>query len=665
MTATSFQKILIANRGEIAMRIIQAVHALDKRAVVVHSEYDKTLPFVTAADEAYSLGYGDLSETYLNGEKIIAIAREAQVDAIHPGYGFLAENASFADSCLKNGLVFIGPSAQAIHLMGDKSSARKTASAIGIPVVDGFDGTIGELTEAKERLPYPVLIKPSAGGGGKGMRIVHSQDGFEESAKEASREAENYFGSGALYVERYLKDPRHIEVQVIADHFGNAVHLYERECSLQRRHQKIIEEAPAVSLTGALRERMTACALQLVREIGYTNAGTVEFLMENGEAFYFLEMNTRIQVEHPVTEMVTGIDLVKEQITISEGNPLSFSQEEVGISGHAIEARIYAEDPLKEFIPSAGRIECFQHDKETRLDTGYTAGQLVEPHYDPLIAKVIVPGSNREEARIGLVNSLKELHLTGLKTNRDFLIALARSEAFVENELHTRYIDQELEGIIRFLSDGRREQPEDMLYCAATLIALQSGSREGGQPSPWLAIGHWRIVPVIVLESEIHTLQVRYELLKGRRSMMFNIEGREHEVYLEHRSGDRYRIRVDHHVLHIWGFTDRSEIILDVDGHMFHFRRPDILDERYIGTGRRGNGKTSGVLLAPLNGRIVQTCAFENDQVKAGEPLVIIESMKTENKILAPFPAAIRKIHVSPGEQVRINQLIITLDPNE
>jgi 3-methylcrotonyl-CoA carboxylase alpha subunit len=666
MTGNNIHKILIANRGEIALRIIRAIHSLDKRAVVIHSEPDRDLPFVTSADEAYTLGSGALADTYLNQEKMIRIAREAHVDAIHPGYGFMAENSSFAAACRENHIQFIGPSPEAIEVMGDKSRARETARKLGLPVLDGMVDDLEGLIRIRETLPYPLLVKPSAGGGGKGMRIVHRAEQFEEAAREAAREAESYFGSGSLYVEKYLEDPRHIEVQVIADNHGHAVHLFERECSLQRRYQKIIEEAPSISVTGKVRDAITASALRLVKGIGYTNAGTVEFLMDSDQAFYFLEMNTRIQVEHPVTEMITGIDLVREQINIAEGHPLSFSQEEVMIRGHSIEARIYSEDPEKNFMPSTGRIGIL-HQPEgpgTRVDSGLAGGCLLEPHYDPLIAKVIVVGSNRDNARNQLISALKEFHITGIKTNRDFLMALVRSESYTENRIHTGFVDSHLEQLLRELEKGRKANPEDVLVPAAALIALRSVHSQQVLPSsPWNIIGHWRIVPEIILQDGDRHYRIRYELLKGRERMKIHLDEHMHEVYLEENAGNDYRIRIDHHVLHIWGTTDRSEVILDVDGHLYSYRRPDILDERYMGSGSETGTEQTDMILAPLSGRIVQINNQEGDEVKKGETLLVIESMKMENKVLAPRQTVLRRSHVSVGEQVRTNQLLFTLDP--
>jgi len=657
-----FQKILIANRGEIALRIIRAVHGMDKHALVVHSDFDSELPFVTESDEAHSLGKGSLAETYLNVDKILQIAEENGVDAIHPGYGFLAENAGFAEACLSKGIHFIGPSPESIRIMGDKARAREKAKELGLPVLEGITGDMEDLDRQKEGFPYPILIKPAAGGGGKGMRIVRHPGDFAEAANGAAREAENYFGSPSLYVEKYLENPRHIEIQVLADHHGNAVHLFERECSIQRRYQKIIEEAPSAAVRPETRAALARSALELVRGIGYTNAGTIEFLMDQQGAYYFLEMNTRIQVEHPVTEMITGIDLVRQQIAIAQGQPLSFGQEDLHISGHAIEARLYAEDPEKEFMPATGRIEVFSLPPEVRVDAGYHSGNLVEPHYDPMIAKLIVHGNSREQARNNLISALKKIHVTGLTTNRDFLIALARTDAFGTNAVHTRYLDQEMESLVNIIRKQRSAYPEYLLLSAATLIALQSGNQNGTRPgSPWDDIGYWRLVPEMRLRDSENDHRIRYELQKGRRRMRLLIGEAFHEVFLESRDGNHYRIRTGQHVLHVWGTTDRSEVHLDVDGHHFSYIRPDVLDERYLEGGRQERGQMTNQIMAPLNGRVVQVNCRNGETLKKGQPLLVIESMKMENKVLAPHELTIEKILVSPGEQIKTNQIIITL----
>ena len=667
MKHNHFHKILVANRGEIALRIIRAIRKLDKVAVVVHSEFDRELPFVTEADEAYSLGDGDLSSTYLNIDKILEVARAAQADAIHPGYGFLSENSAFARACKEAGITFIGPGPEAIDLMGNKSNAREKAKALGLPVLEGITGELDQLIRAREKLPYPLLVKPAGGGGGKGMRIVHSSGQFEAEAREASREALNYFGSGELYVEKFLEAPRHIEVQIIADHHGNTSHLYERECSLQRRYQKIIEEAPSGFISPETREKMTGEALRLVRGIGYTNAGTIEFLVDAGQHFYFLEMNTRIQVEHPVTEMITGVDLVSEQIRIAEGHPLSFTQEELGIEGHAIEARLYAEDPERQFMPSTGRINAFElpQPEGVRIDSGFRTGNLVEPYYDPMLAKIIATGSDREQARQNLIAALKEVRISGLRTNRDFLIGLLRSPVFEENEIHTRLVDQQLDQLLEIIHKEREEQEADTLLSAAALIALQTPpDHKRHRSEPWDSIGHWRLLPEITLANGHRSYRIRVELIKGRSSMRLHFQERHLRVSLERKKGNNYWIRIGAQILKVWGTTDRSEILLDLDGQLFRFRRLDILDRRYIRSSGKTDEREQNEITAPLNGRIVQINIKEGDHVEEGDPLIVIESMKMENKILAGKTAQVKKIGVAVGEHVLANQLMITLVEN-
>ncbi len=664
MRQSNFHRILVANRGEIARRIIRAIRELDKIAVVVHSDFDKDLPFVTEADEAYSLGSGDLSQTYLSIGKILDIAAIAQVDAIHPGYGFLAENAEFAHACQQRKIRFIGPSPEVIRLMGNKSNARNKAFELGIPVLDGEAGTLESLIGSKKMREFPLLIKPSDGGGGKGIRIVQSAKTFESEARKASREALRYFGSGELYVERYLENTRHIEVQVIADNHGNIAHLYERECSIQRRNQKIIEEAPSGSISKKIRDHITTLALKLAEGIGYTNAGTVEFLMNMNQDICFLEMNTRIQVEHPVTEMISGVDLVKEQIKISEGYPLSFTQEDLIIHGHAIEARIYAENPENDFMPSTGRIDTFQvpDNRGVRIDSGFKRGSLVEPYYDPMLAKVVVKGKSRDEARNRLIGALKEVRITGLRTNRDFLIGILRSGHFKENMIHTRFIDEKLDSLLSYDRNNRRSQELGYLLSAATLIALQRNPpSENHLGSAWHTIGHWRILPEIFLLLDREEYRIRYEIQKGRERMRLHLSDQDYKVALERRDNDTYWIRINNQILKVWGATDRSEILLDLDGRLYRLRRMDILDRRFIESSGRENSEGNGKITAPLNGRVVQVNVKEGDTVSEGDPLLVIESMKMENKIQAASGANVEKIQVSVGDQVQTNQILLTL----
>ena len=664
MKGNEFDRILVANRGEIAVRIIRTIREMDKVAMVIYADHDRDLPFVNEADEAYSLGSGDLSQTYLNLEQIMHIAGEARADAIHPGYGFLAENAEFARACEQSGIHFIGPSSEAISLMGHKSRAREIASELGVPVLEGETGDLESLVEKRSKLPYPLLVKPAAGGGGKGMRIVRTAAAFEQEAREAAREAMNYFGSGELYVERFLEGSRHIEVQVIADHHGNRAHLFERECSLQRRYQKVIEEAPSVFISEDTRSGITSAALQLIAGIGYTNAGTVEFLVNRDQDYWFLEMNTRIQVEHPVTESITGIDLVKEQINISQGHALSFTRSEISMEGHALEARIYAEDPMNGFLPSTGCLEAFDlpDGNGIRCDSGYRSGNRIEPWYDPMLAKIIVKGKNREDARRKMIRALKETHISGLPTNRDYLVSLLGSGHFKQNNIHTRLLDTGAEGL---LSTKQKQwsghSPEALLSAAAFISLYNETGINGSTASPWHQIGRWRILQGITLVSDRESYHIKYRSRKGNRQIQLMINDREAEVNLENRKGHQYWLRVNDQLIKVWGITNKSEIFLDMDGHQLMFRRPDISDTRYIRQDKQQNSRTNGEISAPLSGKVVQINVMEGDRVTEGEPMLVIESMKMENKILSDHEAIVEQLVVSVGQQVHTHQILLTL----
>jgi len=664
MKEKEFDRILVANRGEIALRIIRTIHEMEKVAMVIYAEHDRDLPFVTEADEAYSLGSGDLFSTYLNLEEIMHIASVARADAIHPGYGFLAENAEFARACERSGIHFIGPSSEAISLMGNKSRAREIASELGIPVLEGESGNLESLVEKRSGLPYPLLVKPAAGGGGKGMRIVRTAEAFEQEAKEAAREAMSYFGSGELYVERFLEGSRHIEVQVMADHHGNSVHLFERECSLQRRYQKVIEEAPSASIPEDTRRLITSAALELTGGIGYTNAGTVEFLVDPDQDYYFMEMNTRIQVEHPVTESITGIDLVKEQINIAQGHKLSFTRSELSIQGHALEARIYAEDPMNGFLPSTGSLHAFDlpDSNGIRCDRGYRTGNRLEPLYDPMLAKIIVKGKNREDARMKMIMALKETHISGLPTNRDYLMGLLRSGHFIQNNIHTGLLDTETDGLLSSILKERSRQSSETNLAAAAFISLYNDTGStGSTASPWHQIGHWRILPAITLVTDQESHLIKYRVRKENQQLQLQVNDLEILVNLEKRKGNHYWLRVNNRLIKVWGIVNRSEIFLDLDGIQLKFRRPDISDARYIRQYKQQKKRTNGEISAPLSGKVVQINVMEGDRVTEGEPMLVIESMKMENKILSDHEAIVEQLVVSVGQQVHTHQILLTL----
>jgi acetyl-CoA carboxylase, biotin carboxylase subunit len=444
-----FNKILIANRGEIAVRIVRACKELRIKSAAVFSETDKTQLHVRLADEAYLLGPAPSSESYLNISKIITLAKEIGADAIHPGYGFLSENASFIKAVEESGIIFIGPSSASVNLMGSKTEARRTMIENGVPVVPGTIDPISSVEDGKTsagKIGYPILLKASAGGGGKGMKKVEKESEFEKAFLSAQREARKAFNSDLIYIEKYIQDPKHIEVQVIADNYGNYSHIFERECSIQRRHQKIIEEAPSQFVDEETRKKITEAAVKAARACNYTNAGTVEFLMDNNHKFYFLEMNTRVQVEHPVTELITGIDIVKEQILISDGNKLSFSPDELKINGYAIECRLYAEDPQNNFLPSTGVIEFYRPPAGPgiRIDSGYESGSEVTMHYDPLLAKIICWGNSKENALRTMVRALNETVISGVTTNKEFLKEICLNKDFISGNYSINFLEDKL-----------------------------------------------------------------------------------------------------------------------------------------------------------------------------------------------------------------------------
>lgn len=442
-------KLFIANRGEIAVRIIRAARELGWRTVAVYSEADRDAPHTWLADEAYLLGPPEAAQSYLHSARLLEVARHSGATAVHPGYGFLAENADFAAACEDAGLLYIGPTAAVIRQMGSKIHAKQIAVAAEVPVVPGFQAPdmaalLQYAPREAERLGYPLLVKAAAGGGGKGMRLVTDAQALQPALEAGAREAQHAFGDATLLLEKYLPCPRHVEVQILGDHFGNRVHVFERECSIQRRHQKIIEETPSVAVDEALRQRLTSAALRLAAAVNYTNAGTVEFLLDEDGAFYFLEMNTRLQVEHPITELVSGIDLVHQQLRIASGEPLAVTQDSLTQRGHAIECRLYAEDPAQGFLPATGRIRVLRepYGPGRRIDSGITVQQEVTSHYDPILAKLISYGATRQEARWRMQALLRDYTILGVTTNRQFLLDVIASEAFAAGATDTAFVER-------------------------------------------------------------------------------------------------------------------------------------------------------------------------------------------------------------------------------
>lgn len=441
----TIHKILVANRGEIALRIMKTAHRMGIKTVAVFSEVDRMAPHVLYADEAVHIGDNPSSESYLNKEKIINAAKQTGADAIHPGYGFLSENAEFSSLVKSNGLVFIGPDEHAIKLMGSKLEAKAAVKKFEIPMLPGTESAVSDVREAKviaSHIGYPVLIKASAGGGGKGMRVVEKESDLEDQMKRAISEAKSSFGDGSVFIEKYIASPRHIEIQVLADNHGNIVHLFERECSIQRRHQKVVEEAPSAILDSALRDKMGEAAIHVAYACNYKGAGTVEFLLDENKQFYFLEMNTRLQVEHPVTEMITGVDLVEQQIRVAQNEKLSLSQDQIRINGHAIELRVYAEDPFNNFLPSIGTLEKYrlELDENIRLDSGYREGMEIPIYYDPMIAKLVAYGKNRKEAIQRLKEAIQHFLIEGIETTLPFGLFVCNHKDFQEGNFDTHFV---------------------------------------------------------------------------------------------------------------------------------------------------------------------------------------------------------------------------------
>ncbi|MDB2362466.1 acetyl-CoA carboxylase biotin carboxylase subunit [Flavobacteriales bacterium] len=462
------KKILIANRGEIALRVMRSAKEMGINTVAIFSEADRTSPHVKYADEAVCVGPAPSSESYLNVDKIIEVCKELSVDAIHPGYGFLSENADFARRLYNENTTLIGPSAEAMEMMGDKLKAKAAVKQYDVPLVPGTDEKITDVALAKEianSIGYPILIKAAAGGGGKGMRVVETADSFEEQMQLAVSEATSSFGDGSVFIERYVGSPRHIEIQVLADSHGNVVHLFERECSVQRRHQKVIEEAPSAVLTNEMREAMGQCAVNVAKSCNYLGAGTVEFLLDENKEFYFLEMNTRLQVEHPVTEMITGIDLVKEQIHIAMGKPLSFTQNDLHIQGHAMEVRVYAEDPMNNFAPDIGRLKTYKLPESigVRVDNGFEEGMDIPIYYDSMISKLITYGKDREEAISKMIRAIRDYTIVGVKTTLPFAELVMQNKHFVSGDFDTHFIKKHFN--VKDLEESR----EDEAHIAALL----------------------------------------------------------------------------------------------------------------------------------------------------------------------------------------------------
>jgi 3-methylcrotonyl-CoA carboxylase alpha subunit len=661
-----FSKILIANRGEIACRVIKTARRMGIATVAVYSDADRNALHVQLADEAIHIGAAPARESYLLAERILDAARSTGAQAIHPGYGFLSENAEFAAACLASNIVFIGPPTGAIEAMGSKSAAKQIMEAAEVPLVPGYHGddqSPALLRSEAEKMGYPVLLKATAGGGGKGMRQVWSGEEFDEALAAAKRESLAGFGDDTMLVEKYLTQPRHVEVQVFCDSHGNSVYLAERDCSVQRRHQKIIEEAPAPGMTDALRQAMGETAIKAAQAIGYVSAGTVEFLLDADGSFYFMEMNTRLQVEHPVTEMITRQDLVEWQLRVAAGEKLPLEQGDIRITGHAFEARVYAEDADNDFLPVTGKLHYLEPPEESqhvRVDTGVRQGDEISVYYDPMIAKLIVWDESRERALDRLATALSEYRIGGTVTNLDFLYNLATTEAFAQADLDTGFIEKHAESIFH----SRAQDIETELPIAAIALLLhkqQARYVATSDPfSPWQYPTGWRLN-----EPNLHKLTL-------------HLHQQDHEISVEQCS-EGYRVSANNKTVLISGELEEDQLRFDLLGHRqravlartddgftlylpngachFHEVMPD--------TGENSAAEGAGSLSAPMNGTIVTLLVEAGSEVEADTALLVMEAMKMEHTIRAPVAGTVDSFYFQPGELVDGGAELLKLTPRE
>ncbi len=655
-----FNKILIANRGEIACRIIKTAKKMGILTVAVYSDADKDALHVHIADEAIYIGSSPSRESYLLGDKVIAAAIQTGAQAIHPGYGFLSENADFCRECAKQNITFIGPPVGAIEAMGSKSAAKNIMEKANVPLVPGYHGedqSSAIIKQAADEMGYPVLLKATAGGGGKGMRQVWSEQEFAEGLAAAKREAMSSFGDDTMLVEKYLTQPRHVEIQVFCDNHQNAVYLFERDCSVQRRHQKVIEEAPAFGMSEELRAEMGESAIKSAQAIGYQGAGTVEFLLDVDGSFYFMEMNTRLQVEHPVTEMISGQDLVEWQLRVAAGEVLPKTQQQLVLNGHAFEARIYAEDANNDFLPATGKLRLLQTpetSEHVRIDTGVRQGDEVSVYYDPMIAKLIVWDENRDKALKRLSKALSEYRINGVTTNIDFLYNLATSKPFIEEDIDTGFIEKNHELIFH---DNAQELLNELPIAALYLVlsnkkkTQQSAEQSRDPHSPWHNANAWRL-------NEAHT-----------HSFMLAHNDTEYTIEVEQKrqgSDAYYLIDIDGKQFDCQGTLNNDAMVVNINGHRSQatvsFDNNDISLYRENGVfnftqilpdcGQLDSDDNHGGLTAPMNGTMVSVLVKAGESVSKEQPLVIMEAMKMEHTIKAPSDGIIDEVFFQAGDMV-------------
>jgi 3-methylcrotonyl-CoA carboxylase alpha subunit len=662
-----FSKILIANRGEIACRVIRTCRRLGIRTVAVYSEADADAQHVRQADEAYPIGGPRPQESYLRGDAILAVAKQSGAQAIHPGYGFLSENADFADAVTAAGLAFIGPSGASMRKMGSKAGAKDLMAAAGVPVVPGYTGddqSPNTLSREAARIGFPLMIKAAHGGGGKGMRIVHRLEEFIGQLESCQREAANAFGRDRVLLERYVQSPRHIEIQVFADTQGNTLHLNERECSAQRRYQKVLEESPSPFLTPALRTAMGDAAVKAAQAIDYANAGTVEFIVDPAGQFYFMEINTRLQVEHPVTELTTGLDLVEWQLRVAAGEPLPLAQADVPQRGHAIEVRLYAEDPEAGFLPGSGRLERLalpSPSPHVRIDSGVVEGDTVTIFYDPMIAKLIVWDEDRPRALARLRDALAACDIAGPKSNIGFLEQLARHPAIVDGTIDTGYLDRHLD---EFMPS---DQPDASMLVAAAAAALlqqetdarQQAAASHDPTSPWAIADGWRLGHAgqrpLAFQHRSETLALHAQGSAGRYTIEH--DGKRHAVQGVRLTGDVLSLRINEQARQFRVQHPGSRMVLHDGERRLTVEKVPVY-RRIHGSEGSGDGR----IIAPMPGRVVLVKARPGDGVTAGQELLVMEAMKMELSVKAPRDGVVADVRASAGDFVEADAILVTLE---
>ena len=661
----NFNSILIANRGEIACRVIRTAKKLGYRTVAVYSDADAGAPHVKLADDAVRIGSGPVGESYLVPELILQAAASSGAESIHPGYGFLSENAAFAEAVESAGLVFIGPTREAIDVMGNKAESKRRMIEAGVPCVPGYEGhdqSDKTLIAEGLKIDLPLMVKAAAGGGGRGMRLVHDQADLANAIKLARAEAEGAFGSGELILEKAIIKPRHVEIQVFADTFGNTVHLGERDCSVQRRHQKVIEEAPCPIMTPELREKMGQSAIDAAKSVSYRGAGTVEFLLDDSGFFYFLEMNTRLQVEHPVTELITGLDLVALQISVAQGEPLDFSQADLDLEGHAIEVRLYTEDPSQDFLPASGPVDLWAPASGVgvRIDDGISTGQAISPFYDPMVAKVIGYGPTREAARLRLIGALKETVLFGTPSNKDFLIQCLEKQSFIDGAATTAFIGEE------FSADDLDAAPVSFLdsAVAATLeLCLENKAHFQHSLLVSCELKNWTIASAMVSRKQYQFVDLTHDLSispinsSADTYHVTDTAAKQSAVIQVISMQDNKAVVLFDGVKLVAQFMQRQrgQIYCSIQGRGAFFKDLIILD------GVVDDAEGGGRVIAPMHGLLLEVMVSAGDDVVKGQTLAVLEAMKMHYEILAEVDGTVEEVSAVAGSQVAVDDVLIEI----